>query len=106
MDTTVNYGGERLTIREITGSIFEEIRVIESQYDKNALAEGRLSKDHIEDRQRLWEQYYELMALKNADGTDKTGDALTIAKSLQEYQKNKRQDDGCLFRRPHNAEKP
>ena len=90
MDTTVNYGGERLTIREITGSIFEEIRVIESQYDKNALAEGRLSKDHIEDRQRLWEQYYELMALKNADGTDKTGDALTIAKSLQEYQKNKR----------------
>ena len=90
MDTVVNYNGERQTVREVVGAIFEEIRAIESQYDKDALAEGRMSEVHMKERQELWETYYELMQLKNPDGTDKTGDSLVIARSLQEYQKNKR----------------
>ena len=90
MDTIVNYNGERQTVREVVGGIFEEIRAIESQYDKDALADGRMTEVHMKDRQELWEKYYELMQLKNPDGTNKTGDALAIAKALQDYQKNKR----------------
>lgn len=90
LDTSVNYGGETQTVREIVNSIMEEIRVIESQYSTDALAEGKMTEAHMEERQSLWERYYQLMELKNADGTDKTGDSLVIAKSLREYQDNKR----------------
>ena len=90
MDKEVTYGGERLTIREITASIFSQINAIEAQYDKEALAEGNIRQEDFDERQRLWEQYYQLMELKNPDGTDKTGDDLIIAKSLQEYQNNKK----------------
>ncbi len=90
LDTVVTYGGTRQTVREIIGAIFADIRAIESQYDKDALAEGKMTEEHMKDRQELWESYYELMQLKNPDGTDKTGDALIIAKSMVAYQNNKR----------------
>lgn len=90
MDTEVTYGGKRVTVREITGAIFEEIRSIEVGYGADVLAEGALSPEHLQLRQDLWESYYRLMEIKNTDGTDKTGEDLKIANILKEYQENKR----------------
>jgi len=89
LDTEVMYGNKKTSIREITSKIFEEIRGIEMMYDNEAIAEGKLSEDHLKTRQELWEKYYSLMEIKNLDGTDKTGDDLKIAQALREYQKNK-----------------
>ncbi len=90
LDAVVTYGNTRQTIREIINGIIGDIKAIEAQYDKDALAEGKMTEQHMKDRQELWESYYELMQLKNPDGTDKTGDALVIAKSMIAYQNNKR----------------
>jgi hypothetical protein len=89
LDRIVNYGDRKTSIREIVGTIFEDIAAIESLYTKDILIEGNLRPEHLLERQSLWERYYNLMELKNPDGTDKTGDDLVIAKSLNEYQENK-----------------
>lgn len=90
LDTSVNYGNETQTVREIVNSIMDEIRAIEAQYSTEALAEGKMTEEHMSERQSLWERYYQLMEVKNPDGTDKTGDDLVIANALREYQDNKK----------------
>lgn len=89
MDKIVTYGNKKVSVREIVGEIFKDIKDIESQYDTETLAENKLRPEHLLERQRLWEKYYSLMELRNPDGTEKTGDDLVIAKSIIEYQQNK-----------------
>ena len=89
LDQEVSYQGKQMTIREITGQIFDDIRAIQARYPKEDLAEGKISPDDLNQLQSLWEQYYGLQEKRDKNNKPKTGDALKIAEALEAYEKNR-----------------
>lgn len=61
--------------------ITSELKILEAITDNNQ----EQSEEDMEEIERLQKELRQLKSLKTPDGQDKTGDALEIAKALQEY---------------------
>lgn len=91
LDQEVSYQGKQMTIREITGHIFDDMRAVTARYSREDVAAGNMSDDDLKIVQGLWEQYFGLKEKRDKNNKPKTGDALKIADALEAYEKNQKQ---------------